>query len=236
MFPVSEQFGPTVQGEGPYAGRRVQFLRLGGCNLTCSWCDTAYTWDGSRFDLRAELTNTSVDSIVDEALPGVPLVLSGGEPLLHQTNPQWSILLSRLAARCGEVHVETNGTIEPSRDTMLWVSFAAISPKLPFAGTHRGKNAVLHPGWVRLARNGGHRLGASAVLKFVVRGADDVDQAVALASEWGWPADRVWVMPEGTTVETLGERWPIVAARAAEVGVSASHRLHVLAFGDVKGW
>ena len=38
LLPLSEQFGPTIQGEGPYAGRRAQFIRLGGCNLSCQWC------------------------------------------------------------------------------------------------------------------------------------------------------------------------------------------------------
>ena len=42
---VSEIFGPTFQGEGPFTGRAAVFLRLGRCNLDCKWCDTPYTWD-----------------------------------------------------------------------------------------------------------------------------------------------------------------------------------------------
>ena len=42
---VVEVFGPTVQGEGPYAGRVCHFLRLGGCDYRCSWCDTPYAVD-----------------------------------------------------------------------------------------------------------------------------------------------------------------------------------------------
>ena len=80
-LPISEVFGPTLQGEGPHAGRTVQFIRLGGCNLSCSWCDTPYTWDASRFNLRQELTPMSVQEILDRIIPGVPIVLSGGEPL-----------------------------------------------------------------------------------------------------------------------------------------------------------
>lgn len=51
---VSEVFGPTHQGEGPHAGQLCAFVRLMGCNLSCSWCDTPYTWDASRYDLKAE--------------------------------------------------------------------------------------------------------------------------------------------------------------------------------------
>ena len=59
---VSEIFGPTLQGEGPSSGRRAMFLRLAGCNLSCSWCDTAYTWDWSRYDKKAEVTMMQVDN------------------------------------------------------------------------------------------------------------------------------------------------------------------------------
>lgn len=52
---VSEVFGPTFQGEGPSLGRRAGFVRLGRCNLDCSWCDTPNTWDWSRFDPAIEL-------------------------------------------------------------------------------------------------------------------------------------------------------------------------------------
>ena len=47
---VAEVFGPTFQGEGPSTGQRAGFVRLGRCNLDCSWCDTPYTWDWERFD------------------------------------------------------------------------------------------------------------------------------------------------------------------------------------------
>src|SRR5687768_9454687 len=85
---VSEVFGPTWQGEGPSLGRRAGFVRLGRCNLACSWCDTPYTWDWDRFDPAVELTRMSVDAIADRiASMEVPLVvITGGEPLLQQSH------------------------------------------------------------------------------------------------------------------------------------------------------
>lgn len=77
--PVSEFFGPVFQGEGPAAGRRAWFLRLGMCNLGCSWCDSAYTWNGTE-----KFTPYTRDELADLLAPvdGI-LVLTGGEPLLR---------------------------------------------------------------------------------------------------------------------------------------------------------
>ncbi|WP_328427892.1 7-carboxy-7-deazaguanine synthase QueE [Streptomyces sp. NBC_00443] len=113
---VAEVFGCTVQGEGPSCGRRCSFIRLGGCNLACKWCDTPETWDGRRFDLRQTLTRTPVEEIVARALVGAPglVVITGGEPLLHQRQRAWDDLLVRLAAAGVEIEVETNGTIPPT--------------------------------------------------------------------------------------------------------------------------
>jgi 7-carboxy-7-deazaguanine synthase len=66
---VSEVFGPTIQGEGPHAGQRAAFVRLGGCNLTCTWCDTAYTWDARRYDLRAELHRVPITRVQATSSP-----------------------------------------------------------------------------------------------------------------------------------------------------------------------
>src|SRR3954451_15026034 len=78
---VSEIFGPTFQGEGPSIGRRCGFVRLGRCNLACTWCDTKYTWDWSQYDPSVELHRRSVDDIVDAvAAMDVPMVvITGGE-------------------------------------------------------------------------------------------------------------------------------------------------------------
>ena len=63
-LPLSEVFGPTFQGEGPHAGRRCAFVRLGGCNLSCEWCDTPYTWDATRYDLALENPETPIPTII----------------------------------------------------------------------------------------------------------------------------------------------------------------------------
>lgn len=227
-LPVSEVFGPTLQGEGPHAGRKVKFIRLGGCNLSCSWCDTPYTWDATRFNLKAENPMTPVLDILERLGWCDTVVISGGEPLMHQSKLAWTELLVSLKDRGTEVHVETNGTLLPNLVTVRNVAHYSISPKLPNAGRHKPKqNPAMAEGWNTIA--------ASKALKFVVRDLADACEAITLAGENGFGQEDVWLMPEGRTPEELNERWPAVADAALKLGVNATHRLHVLAWGDTKG-
>ena len=114
MLIVSEVFGPTWQGEGPSAGRVAGFVRLGRCNLACTWCDTPYTWDWSRFDPARELHERSVDSILSEldAMRVDMVVVTGGEPLLQQ---EIYPLAERLLAAGYTVMIETSGERDVSQ-------------------------------------------------------------------------------------------------------------------------
>jgi len=233
-LPVSEVFGPTIQGEGPFAGRAATFIRFMGCNLSCDWCDTAYTWDASRFDLRAQRHMMSAELVALKAMScGINtniVVLTGGEPLLQQDQPGWRVLLQTLEAHKYRIHLETNGTISPNVDTIDHVSEMVVSPKLTNAGLHRGhQDPTLHPDWVKLGRF------PWMYLKVVCQTPKEVGQVADWAAEMGWPRDRVWVMPEGATAVELAERWPAIASAAAHHSVNASHRLHVLAWGTERG-
>jgi len=116
LLNVNEVFGPTVQGEGPHAGRRATFLRMAGCNLACSWCDTAYSWDWSRYERDRETHPTSpVDVAEDIARRGADLlVITGGEPMLQQPGLARLLPILRSGWGSGQVDVETNGTIVPN--------------------------------------------------------------------------------------------------------------------------
>ena len=47
-MPIMEIFGPTIQGEGMVIGRKTMFVRTGGCDYSCAWCDSAFTWNGEQ--------------------------------------------------------------------------------------------------------------------------------------------------------------------------------------------
>jgi 7-carboxy-7-deazaguanine synthase len=227
---VSEVFGPTLQGEGPSLGTRAAFVRLGGCNLHCSWCDTPYTWDATRYDLRAEMTRRTTADIVDEVAAMAPrlVVVTGGEPLLWQSRPGWRPLLDGLAA-IAAIEVETNGTIAPNQDDPILRY--NVSPKLAHSGDAVGdriRPAVLLT-FSELARAG------RAVLKVVVRTPDDVREAAELASDHGWPKTHVYVMPEATNPATLAARHAYLTGSVLEEGLNMTTRLHVLTWGQERG-
>jgi organic radical activating enzyme len=231
---VSETFSNTIQGEGPAAGRSASFVRLMGCNLSCSWCDSAYTWDATRFDLRGGTTLMTAADIHRAVVDGPDLVvMTGGEPLLQQHSPAWAALLEGLVGAGKQVHVETNGTVFPSAVTLRLAHTIVVSPKLANAGDHRGaQDPSMHPGYRSKVV---HQAGAQLHLKVVCRDEYDVVRAGIIGGHFGFDRDRVWVMPEGTTVQALQGRWPTIAEAAAQEHVNASHRLHVLAWGDERG-
>ncbi len=129
-FPVIEIFGPTIQGEGAEAGLPCHFVRLGGCDYRCSWCDTMYAVDPAQ--VRRNSTALSAERIVDrlDALGGGPewVILSGGNPALHALGP----LVEALQGRGLKVAVETQGSIW--RDWLSAVERLTISPKPPSSG------------------------------------------------------------------------------------------------------
>lgn len=219
---VAEVFGPTLQGEGPATGRSAGFVRLMGCNLSCHWCDESATWDASRHNLRATTQLLTADEILQQLPRGVSInVLTGGEPLLQQSSPAFAELVAGMAGQ-SELHVETNGTLAPSADAARHVTAWVVSPKLPHAGPHRGRQGLaLNPIW--------HGAPYGAYLKVVCRDTGDAERALDLADSARWPRARVWLMPEGVTADVLGRRFPPLAEYAAKCGVNASHRLHILA-------
>ncbi len=230
---VSEVFGPTVQGEGPSLGRRCAFVRLGGCNLHCSWCDTPYTWDASRYDLRAELRREPIaDLVATVAGMNVSLcVLTGGEPLLQQRQPAFVSFLGLLAASRVQVEVETNGTIAPTPVVAELVARFNVSPKLSSGGDHEDRR-ILPPTLNRFRQLA---LDGKAAFKIVVGSIEDLAELDRLVSTHALPREHVYVMPEGVTAEAVDGHLRAVADAAIQRGYNLTTRLHVLTWGTERG-
>lgn len=217
----------SVQGEGVSAGLASTFVRLATCNLRCSWCDTAYTWDWSRFDRAEQTLELSVDAIAQDVLGRAPrnLVITGGEPLIQRR--QLLPLVTRVQAAGMRIEVETNGTIAPGELGDL-VDQWNVSPKLKHAGNEgldRLPEAVLRDFVGR----------ENAFFKFVLKEPTDLDEVEALRETFVVPAARVVLMPEGTTAAELNARSPWLAETCADRGYRFSSRLHILIWGDKRG-
>jgi organic radical activating enzyme len=221
---VAGVVGPTVHAQGPSAGRRCSLIQLGGCNLSCSWCDSAFTWDTARYDLSREVGYWPVAEVAETALacrPGL-VVISGGEPLLQQNSAAWAMLLEALAGN--EIGVETNGTQSPTEATLNRVSWVTVSPKLAHSGD---------PAWARINGDVLVQWGSLAQsydidFSFVVRDVSDVATIGTLVSIHGLPPSRVWVTPEGTTAITVLHRLRQVAEATLNAGFNLSARVNAL--------
>lgn len=226
---VNEVFGPTVQGEGPAAGRIAGFVRLMGCNLTCTWCDTKQTWDASTHDLRAESKHMTAQEVFKE-VQGMNVrlvILTGGEPLLQQHRAAFRDLLRLLHGAGISVHMETNGTVIPNAVTADLVDQFVVSPKLTNAGMDAERT-------IKSYALKEFRL-QDAHFKFVCRTAEDVVAVARIVVGNHLPARRVWIMPEGVTASAVCDHLAQVADMAVLHGFNVTPRLHILAWGDERG-
>jgi 7-carboxy-7-deazaguanine synthase len=115
-LPVMEAFY-TIQGEGFHQGRAAYFIRLGGCDVGCVWCDVKESWDG---DAHPKLTITEIVSGASQH-PGRLAVITGGEPLMHDCTE----LTNQLYQSGFATHIETSGAY-PLSGEWDWI---CLSPK-----------------------------------------------------------------------------------------------------------
>lgn len=115
-LPLVEDFY-TIQGEGYHTGKPAYFIRLGGCDIGCSWCDAKYTWNRHLHPL------VDTDEIVQRALtyPSRSVVVTGGEPSSYPLN----YLCAELKENGIETYVETSGAY-PLTGEWKWI---CLSPK-----------------------------------------------------------------------------------------------------------
>lgn len=116
LLPIMEEFY-TIQGEGFHTGKSAYFIRIGGCDVGCHWCDVKESWDASVHPL------IDVDKVVENAAlqPSKVVVITGGEPLTFNLN----YLTNVLSKQGIKVHIETSGAHKFS-GSFDWV---CLSPK-----------------------------------------------------------------------------------------------------------
>lgn len=118
-LPIVETFH-SLQGEGLHTGRSAFFIRLGGCTVGCSWCDTKQSWPAGVHPERS-LSSLGQEAAAAAAAGAAFVVITGGEPLHHDLTP----LCQVLAAAERPLHLETSG-VDPLSGSFAWIT---LSPK-----------------------------------------------------------------------------------------------------------
>lgn len=158
-YPVMESFY-TIQGEGKFQGHAAYFIRLGGCDVGCHWCDVKESWPVDTHPLK------SVGTLVNEALqfPGRLVVITGGEPLMHDLGP----LTSALQAAGFQTNIETSGVCEEVTGTWDWICFSPKKFKEPnpaiLAQVHELKVVIFHPSDIAWAADWANKIPENAAL------------------------------------------------------------------------
>lgn len=139
QLPLMEAFY-TIQGEGRHTGHAAYFIRLGGCDVGCVWCDVKESWEAGKWPI------LPIETIVADALafPGRLVVITGGEPLLYDLGP----LTALLKAKGFSTHLETSGA-HPFSGGFDWVCFSPKKFKAPHPSIYEVadelKVVVYHP-------------------------------------------------------------------------------------------
>ncbi len=147
-LPVMEAFY-TLQGEGAHTGRAAYFIRLGGCDVGCHWCDVKESWN---VDAHPRIT---VDTIVAGALqhPGRMAVITGGEPLMHDL----TLLTHALQTAGFQTNIETSGVCRAVTGSWDWICFSPKKFKKPnpaiFGRANELKVIIHHPSDFRFAES-----------------------------------------------------------------------------------
>lgn len=232
-FPLVELFGPTIQGEGPDGGRPAYFVRFGGCDYRCSWCDTLYAVEPEQVREGASMRTAAELRELLARLPGGPslVVLTGGNPALLELGA----LVEGLHADGFEVAVETQGSVW--RDWLAQVDRLVVSPKPPSSGMYDAARAEQVELFLA-------RAGAAATLKVVVFDAADLDFAERLAHAHPQLSLHISAgtdqgLDEVETRRRLLDRlrwlFEAVARRPALATARVAPQLHVLAWGTARG-
>lgn len=227
---MAEVFGPTIQGEGPHAGRVTHFLRLGGCDYRCSWCDSMHAVEPALVRELEDLDELEVLARLDELEPAPMIVLSGGNPALWHLDA----LVGMLRNLYRVVAVETQGSVW--RPWLARVDSLVVSPKPPSSGMDSDRHLMqFHHFMTRASAVAG------LVLKVVIFDEDDLrwtmelaevyprvalylsvgtepdDEPADLGARYGWLAERVTHEPELHRVVVLPQLH--VVAWGHQVGV-----------------
>ena len=123
----------TLQGEGRYSGQASYFIRLGGCDVGCTWCDVKESWDATK---HPQVTLENIVNVV--RVSGSPIaVITGGEPLMHNLTG----LTEQLKSIGVRTHIETSGA-HPLSGSWDWICLSPKKFKAPLEEVIKSANEL----------------------------------------------------------------------------------------------
>jgi len=158
ILPLMEAFY-TIQGEGAFTGTAAYFIRLGGCDVGCHWCDVKESWEAGKHP------NTPIDGIINPAGSAGEkvVVITGGEPLMYDL----TLLTNALKERNLRTHIETSGAY-PISGRWDWICFSPKKFKEPldefYAASHELKVVIFNKSDFAWAETHARKMNAEAQL------------------------------------------------------------------------
>ena len=204
----------SIQGEGPNIGKQAVFLRLGGCNLKCTWCDSKYTWNPEVSDNYTSDVSKILDQIREYSCKH--LVITGGEPLLQQD--EIKEIIEELDGYY--VEIETNGSIPLKIEEKL--SQINCSPKLSNSGNESYKLEI-------------NPYNEKVIFKFVVTNTESLNGINKYILDNNITPNKVWLMPEGVDRSKIIKKNKWLNLIAEKEGYNFSPRLHIMLYGNQRG-
>ena len=203
---VSEIFGPTIQGEGALIGQPTVFVRTGGCDYRCAWCDSLHAVDAAHRHSWAPMTPAAIMEEVARLSGDRPLMvtLSGGNPAIQPLGP----LIAAGQARGYRFALETQGSV--ARDWLGALDMLVLSPKPPSSG--------MVVDWAAFDACRAAGRGTATVLKIVIFDIADYDWARAVAGRY--PDLPLYLQPGNHTPPPPGDD----SARVDRDGLDARMR------------
>jgi organic radical activating enzyme len=228
LLVVSECFY-SIQGEGQTMGIPAVFLRLGGCNLFCEsrdWrCDTIEVWQKGK---SKKFEDVIPFEFIEKLSKGAHLVLTGGEPMLHE-----AVIIDYLNWFRVEhkflpcIEIETNGTIIPGDIMFYPVDYWNVSPKLSNSGMPYSRR-VNEVALLKI-----QRLGRNKIFKFVVARDEDM---LEIFEDYGMlDKGNVVLMPAGDTQDSLNIIRPTIVDLCKKFELRYCDRLQVVIFNKATG-
>ena len=254
----------SIQGEGLRTGRPTLFIRLNGCNLRCvfrnsagkvtSCCDTPYASFEGSFD--GKYTDDDVIKMLTDNPQVKDVVITGGEPLLHQASLEEFIKKLRGVREDFALTIETNGTLVPSNYLLEQVDLWSTSPKLTSSTPTVKDGKKYGVTEAQCKYHNTHRINIIALatmlseghdcqLKFVYTGPGCIEEIEEISKEiTDYQTnhnmdvvnvnDYIMLMPEGITSKAIIGKSDEVVNVCIERGWTYTSRMHILIWGNVK--